>query len=965
MRVFQIRHAVVTPIIFSVCLLLLSQAVLADTPVTKSENDDRSYRYLELSNHLQVLLISDPNTEKSAAALDVNVGSGEDPQTRPGLAHFLEHMLFLGTKKYPKAGEYQEYINAHSGSNNAYTSLEHTNFHFDIDPQYLDPALDRFAQFFIAPLLDESYVSRERNAVHSEYAAKIKDESRRSWDVMSTLTNPANKSARFSVGTLETLADNKTKVRDDLVKFYQTWYSSNVMTLVVLGKETPDQLEQMVRTRFAEIADKKVELSRQEVALFPDGFLPRKVYVKPLQDQRVLSLSFPIPAFEQLYREKPVAYISYMLGHEGVGSACDVLRNKKGWIESLSAGPDISNRQSADFDISLVLTQEGYRHQDEIIDILYSAIEQLKKDGVEKWRYNEQSVINDTLFRFQEKGDALDYVSTLANNLHYYAPQDVIAGMTMMVDYDEALIRRYLGYLKPENALIEVNARDVPVSKTSPYYQTQYSIGKINSDELKRWNKRVASDVVRMPASNEYVAKQLRVKKAEESKTVSSLTDSPVLLRNNPNSRLWFKQDKHFNVPRGGVYIYARSPRSVQGAEGAALTELFVRLMNDNLNSQAYSAELAGLGLAISKRSRGIGIEITGYSDKQGLLLTRVLDAFISPGFKQKDFDRIKEGLLRELENQNSQTPYQQLNRELRAAISKPDYEPAQLIPVVKKIQMRNVQEFALNWLKSLNADVLIHGNFVESDALKFSAIIENKFALQGNLHRDPQGLFVRLPESHSGLLYTVPVDHRDVAVMDYVQGVDTGAAEQARMQMLVQLMETDFYQQLRTEQQLGYIVYAGNAPIGPVPGILFVVQSPAYSAEDIDGRISDFFVNFAKTLAAMSNDDFERYRSALLKNVEEKPKNLGEEGAEYWGEIANRHLAFDLREQLVNQIKLLNQKNMADYYWKTFLSPSVRKLVVVSSTKTHPTNNKLKEKYQPIENLESFKKNQESFVLE
>jgi len=113
-----------------------------------------------------------------------------------------------------------------------------------------------------------------------------------------------------------------------------------------------------------------------------------------------------------------------------------------------------------------------------------------------------------------------------------------------------------------------------------------------------------------------------------------------------------------------------------------------------------------------------------------------------------------------------------------------------------------------------------------------------------------------------------------------------------------------------------------------------------------------------------MPKKDFEQYRAALLSNVAEKPKNLGEEGAEYWGEIANRHLEFNLREQLLEQIKLLDQKNMADYYSKTFLSPQVHKLVMVTTTKDHPLDKKLNSKYQVIEDLDKFKDGQEYFIL-
>ena len=79
----------------------------------KSSGDERTYRILTLPNGLHALLIHDAETDKASAALDVGVGHWCDPPHLPGLAHFLEHMLFLGTDKYPDENEYSAFLNAH------------------------------------------------------------------------------------------------------------------------------------------------------------------------------------------------------------------------------------------------------------------------------------------------------------------------------------------------------------------------------------------------------------------------------------------------------------------------------------------------------------------------------------------------------------------------------------------------------------------------------------------------------------------------------------------------------------------------------------------------------------------------------------------------------------------------------------------------------------------------------------
>ena len=92
----------------------------------KRLSDKREYKAIELENGLRVLLISDPTASRAAAAVDVHVGSFSDPAEVPGLAHFCEHMSFLGTKKYPNEDEFSTFLSEHGGSSNAYTDSEDT-----------------------------------------------------------------------------------------------------------------------------------------------------------------------------------------------------------------------------------------------------------------------------------------------------------------------------------------------------------------------------------------------------------------------------------------------------------------------------------------------------------------------------------------------------------------------------------------------------------------------------------------------------------------------------------------------------------------------------------------------------------------------------------------------------------------------------------------------------------------------
>jgi hypothetical protein len=147
--------------------------VLPEDQIEKSPADDKLYRALTLPNGLRVLLTSDAKADTAAAALNVHVGHNSDPDSIPGLAHFCEHMLFLGTARYPTEGELETYLSRNAGRSNAFTGNEETCYHFTVRQDALQGALERFSQFFVAPLFSASGVEREINAVNSEHAKNL------------------------------------------------------------------------------------------------------------------------------------------------------------------------------------------------------------------------------------------------------------------------------------------------------------------------------------------------------------------------------------------------------------------------------------------------------------------------------------------------------------------------------------------------------------------------------------------------------------------------------------------------------------------------------------------------------------------------------------------------------------------------------------------------------------------------
>lgn len=274
--------------------------------IGKSQQDNREYRGLHLENGLKVLLVSDPMTDKAAAALTVDVGHMNDPESIPGLAHFCEHMLFLGTSKYPNENAYSTFLAENGGTSNASTYADNTKYYFDVVPNELDGALNIFAQFFISPLFTESATEREINAVNSEHEKNLATDVWRIRQVNKSLSNPDHPYSRFGTGNKKTLADDPQaqgiNVRDELIRFHEKWYSANIMCLAVYGKESLDDLEKMVISKFSHIINKNVESPKWVDHPFLKEHHQTKVHVVPVKDSRTLTINFPTGDLEKFYK---------------------------------------------------------------------------------------------------------------------------------------------------------------------------------------------------------------------------------------------------------------------------------------------------------------------------------------------------------------------------------------------------------------------------------------------------------------------------------------------------------------------------------------------------------------------------------------------------------------------------------------------------------------------------------------
>lgn len=884
----------------------------------KSPADEYAYRLVTLENGLQALLISDPEAQKGAASLDVMAGSGDNPPGRGGLAHFLEHMLFLGTDKYPDAAEYERYITEHGGSRNAYTSFEHTNYFFDVNAPYLEEGLDRFAQFFIAPRFDEDYVNREKNAVQAEFQMGLKSDPRRGLDVLQAVMNPDHPYSQFSVGSLETLADREgASVRDDLLAFYRKHYSANAMRLVVLGSESLDELEQLVAPLFSQVPNYEYEPEAMEVPLFEPSALPMKVTVEPRATLRQLQVSFQVPDYRDQYRAKPMNYLGNLIGHEGEGSLLQALK-EAGLAEGLSAGSGLAWRGGALFSITVSLTERGVSEHEQVLQTIFAYLDLLRREGPQQWLYEEQAELAALAFRFRERGEPIGYVSSLASRMHYYAPEDVLRGPYLMERFAPELIDEALAAMRPERAQVTLTAPDVAVDRTSPYYEVPYGVTS-GPALLARWQPAAVAEL-HLPAPNVFIAEDVSLEPL-----AADNPETPEIVFDTPRRRIWFRQATEFRVPRGALYVNFRSPVVGQNAQQAAAAVLYSNLLTDAVNAFTYPARLAGLDFSLYKHARGISLRISGYDDKQQLLLERLLATIAQPAFDPGRFEDIRADLVRGLENSVAKRPSSQLIDDLGEAVVYGEYGEAALIEALSAFELADIEAYARQFWDGAFAEALVYGNYAPGVPAQLAEVLDTVL-VEGDPVALPALEVLRLAPGEA-IQFVTDIPHGDAVVGWYLQGGGNSWRDRAATALTAQVMKSGFFQQLRTEQQLGYVVSAFAWPRYEVPGLVMLVQSPSHDAPAVVAAMDRFLEGVVPELDRAS---FRRHRESLVAAIEEPDKNLLERAEFYWQSIAKGQLSFDGRQQLAEAVNDFGLGEWTDYFQGVFLEQP-RSLQVVA----------------------------------
>ena len=897
----------------------LSQADTGWQPIQetirKSEKDTRQYQAIRLDNGMVVLLVSDPQAVKSLSALVVPVGSLQDPVEHQGLAHFLEHMTLMGSQKYPQPDSLAEFLKMHGGSHNASTAPYRTAFYLEVENDALDGAVDRLADAIAAPLLDKKYADRERNAVNAELTMARTRDGMRMAQVSAETINPAHPGSHFSGGNLETLSDKPGKpVLDALHTFRDSWYSANLMKAVIYSNKPLPELASIAAATYGRVPNHNISKPEITVPVVTDAQKGIIIHYVPAMPRKVLRVEFRIDNNSDQFRSKTDELVTYMIGNRSPGTLSDWLQ-KQGLVEGIRADSDpVVNGNSGVLAISATLTDKGLAHRDEVTAAIFSYLNLLRSQGIDKRYFDELAHVLALDFRYPSINRDMDYVEWLADTMIRVPVEHTLDVVNIADRYDPQAIKDRLAMMTPQNARIWYISPKEPHNKTAYFVNAPYQVDKISAQTFADWQQKSSTIDLKLPVLNPYIPDDFTLIKSDKA------YPHPQLIVDEPTLRVIYAPSQYFaSEPKADISLVLRNPQGMDSARRQVMFALNDYLAGIALDQLSNQAAVGGISFSTGANN-GLMVNANGYTQHLPELFNALLDGYFSYTPTEEQLEQAKSWYAQMMDSADKGKAYDQAIMPVQMVSQVPYFQREDRRALLPSITLKEVLEYRDNLKAKGRPELLVIGNLTADQSTAMARQIQKQLGADGNEWCRNKDVLVN---SKQLAIFEKAGNSTDsaLAAVFAPPNVDEYTSS-AASSLLGQIVQPWFYNQLRTEEQLGYAVFAFSMNVGRQWGMGFLLQSNDKQPEFLWQRFQAFFPTAEAKLRAMKPEEFAQIQQAVISQMQQAPQTLGDEASKLSKDFDRGNMRFDSRDKVVAQIKLLTPQKLADFFHQTVVDP-------------------------------------------
>ncbi|MEQ5126376.1 pitrilysin [Providencia alcalifaciens] len=901
--------------LFLLSLLFVGSAIAAQPlwqvlpeTINKSVSDPREYKAIKLNNDMTVLLVSDPKATKSLAAVALPVGSIENPNSQLGLAHYLEHMVLMGSKKYPEPSSFSEFLQKHGGSHNASTAPHRTAYYFEVENGALEAATDRLADALAEPLLDPVNADKERNAVNAELTMARARDGMRIWQIRSETLNPAHPNSRFAGGNLETLKDKpNSKLQDELVSFYKRYYSANLMNGVLYGDQSIEQLAKIANETFGRIPNFNASVPAVTIPAVTDKEKGIVIHYVPSQPQKALQIEFSIKNNMVDFRSKSDEYIGYLIGNRSPGTLSDWLISQ-GLAEGISASASPNaDRNYGSFSIYVTLTDKGLAERDQVIAAIFAYIDLIKKQGVNQDYFDEIAKVLNLSFRYGSIVRDMNYIEWLSDQMITMPVNHVLDSDYVADKYNPAAIKQRLSELTAKNARIWFISPNEPSNKKAYFVDAPYQVDKISEKQFMEWAGLESKMTFKLPKLNPYIPDNLSLIKTDKA------YKHPEMVYQEGNTRVLYMPSQYFaDEPKASITLDLRYNDQDKTAKSQVTGSLLQYISSLKMDELQYQASVAGMSVSVSQ---GVGLQLnaSGYTQHLSELFLSMTKEYLSFEPTERELAQAKSWYKEQIEVANNAKAYELAMQPLQRLNSVPYFEQEQRLAALDTITLKDITDYRNSVVEGAALQALVVGNITQQQSVQTIQDVSKLLKSKGKnwwsgdivvVNKTYLADFHKQGNSSDNAL-------AELFIPDGYDRID-GAVLSGLLSKIVQPW---FYDQLRTNEQLGYAVFAFKVGLGDQWGIGFLLQSNAKTPDYLNTRYQDFYKVTLDKLKKLPSAEFEQYKQSIITEMKQPPQTFYEEVGRYGSDFSRNIFSFDSRDKVLARLETATQAEVIAYY--------------------------------------------------
>ena len=831
--------------------------------VRTNSREAREHHVFRLENGLRFVVVSDPAATQATVALTVRAGTKDDPAEFPGLTHFVEHIV-VGAAS-PGRSSITGCVAPHGGQANGERRYATTQYHFSAPAGKLGVVLSCVARVFVKPRFKAKDVSREIDVIDAEYRAHWSADPRQvETEALKLGMLPNHPWARAFTGNRASLGDDDERLMSAMAGAWASLYGPERMTLAIVSSQPAHKVSALASRSFGRLAS---STRNNPVATLPSPMRETSTLVRyrSTDGSRRLTFGFAVPHPDETYRSKALGYIVSMLEARHDGGLARQLQDR-GWIHSLGARVVPTGGSRALATVTFDLTDLGARRVDATGAVFFSFIDDLRRNGIDRARFDEYARIAQLGMAYDEPRTNRDYARTLSYQLARFPPEDVVRGPYAWDRFSPAAIEVVLDAFVPARVLATLSAPTLEAEYCGRWSKIPCRVESVPGGWMDAWVTGVAIEFAQ-PTVNPYLPRDLALVAPAEPDRITAAGGRMHMTR---------VVDIAGGVPKATAYLKLTSSRACRMPSDAAHTAILQALLGAGAAEDRAAGQAVGYESEVSVHPDGLLVRTHGYHDRLADYTAALLSSLVDLRIDRPTFDAFRDDLRASViaSRTGHRKAYGALRVEALHSASSRFCSPRGYAAALDDVTLVGFRRWLTAFRESLQVDALCHGNVSFEIAERLGRFVAEHVLVGGDFiepNAAPLGLdtAVHLPVDFV-------TDEGGIAIV--IPAPDASVESRALYRTLVPLVDQVVGDALRADGS--YIAGARLDDVRGVSAIVVVALAPRVGSLDLLERVR---TALAEVVNRFDPELFHQLRALAARRAEHQPRGLLRRSDQVW----------------------------------------------------------------------------------